>query len=94
MDMIFVMIELLDENLRIVLGDVEQFPFHIGKESLVEDFPAVFGRKDEVVVAEPDTMMALAISAFHTSYSITARERRCGYAPPSPPLRDGVFVRE
>ena len=92
--MVYIVIHFFEEDLRIVLGDVEQFPFDIGKESFIENLPAVFGRQDEVVVAEPNAMLSPAISAFHTSHSITARERRMRLRASIPALTSGVFVRE
>ena len=67
MDMILVMVYLFEKYLWIVLGDIEQFPFHIGEQAIVEYFSAIFGRKDEMKITQPDTMMAPSVVTFHAS---------------------------
>lgn len=86
MDVVAVMVDLFEIERWVVLRDLEQLPAHVREETVVEYLPAVFGRKDEVVVTEPDAMAAFAIfSAHEESVRRFGRGNEgCGYAPPSP----------
>ena len=76
MDVILVMVQLLDLDARIVFMDVGDHSAQIFENArLLEDFPAVFGRKDEVIVTVPDAMMITVVYASHASSVAHVRGR-------------------
>ena len=82
MNVVLIMVNLFKVNLRIVLGNLEQFPLNIGKQSWVKDFTTVFSRKDNMIVTKVD---AVVISTILGHVVILTRRSRCGYwLPPRP----------
>lgn len=61
MDVVFVVVDGFEENGWVVLGDIEQFPLHIGEQASVEDGSAVFGWQDDVIVAEIDGVCSSSV---------------------------------
>lgn len=94
MHAIFVVIYLLDEDLRIVLGDLEQFPFHAGEQVIVEYLSTVFGRKDYMEIAKPYGVMTFAIATLHPSILTWQGNDDAGTRLHPTRLRDGVLMRE
>lgn len=72
--MILIMVNLFDSDLGIVFVDIMDYSFEIGADAAVEYFPAVFGRKDDVVVTAPDAMMITVVSAIHAPTLTHGRE--------------------
>ena len=91
--MIFVVACLFDVERGIVFGDIEQFPFHVREEAVVEDVPAVFGRKDDVVIAEPDAVMAFPIATLHAPI-LPSQGNEARVRASIPALTRGVLMRE
>jgi len=52
MDMVTVVVRLFDKELRIKGGDLDEFPVEVFPEVGSDNRVSIFGRKDEVVVAE------------------------------------------
>ena len=61
MNVVLIMVNLFKVNLRIVLGNLEQFPLNIGKQSWVKDFTTVFSRKDNMIVTKVDAVVISTI---------------------------------
>ena len=59
--MVFVVVDRLEKDGWVVLRDVEQFPFHIREEAIVENCTPVLGRQDDVIVAEIDGVCSSSI---------------------------------
>ena len=59
--MVGVVVRLFDVELRVVGGDVQQFPVDVIPEFGGDDRTTVFGRKDDVVVTEIDAVTEMSI---------------------------------
>lgn len=79
MDVVLVMIDLLENNRRIMLGDFRQLDVKVGKNSLIKHRPPVFGADDDVIVALINTMRQS--SDFHTVDCISNQKKTAGITP-------------
>jgi hypothetical protein len=61
MNVILIMVRLFDVQLRVEGGDFEEFPIEILPEFWGDNGVAIFGRKDDVIVAEVDAMIVPSI---------------------------------
>ena len=59
--MVFVLVRRFEVQARVVLRDLDEFPVEVLPELGGDYRVAVFGRKDEVIVAEVDAMTVSAI---------------------------------
>ena len=65
MDVIKVSVHFLEGKVGIVVNDSSQLQLQVGQHTLVDHLAAVFGRKDNVVVTEIDTVALVVIVLRH-----------------------------
>ena len=77
--MVIVVVRLFDIELRVVFGDFEQFPVEVLPEGCIDDGMPIFGRKDEVIVAEVDTVTVPSVLLCVCHLFMVYGRRRIGY---------------
>ena len=69
--MILVVVRLLEIELGVIRGDFEQFPVEVLPEFWGDDGMTIFGRKDDVVIAQVDAVIVMSIVARAHSLSVS-----------------------
>lgn len=96
MNVVTVVVRLFEIELRIELGNLDEFPVEVFPEVWGDDGMTVFGRKDEVIVAEIDAMIVSSILLYVCHPFRVYEGRRNGYGNSLHPSgsRHGVFMWE
>lgn len=66
MDVVFVVVAGLEEDVWVVFSNLEQFPIQMCPQALVDDLPTVFDRNDEMVFTMVYAMAASRRYFMHT----------------------------